>query len=90
MVRERGILLLREHARWGQEHLGCIRYEPLVAEDLARAGSAYKWATRVLRTPPPNILLIFGTFSANHLRENLAAAGLELPSHAIGDSEGKR
>jgi aryl-alcohol dehydrogenase-like predicted oxidoreductase len=31
----------------------------------------------------PNILLIPGTSSTNHLRENLAAAALELPSDAI-------
>jgi aryl-alcohol dehydrogenase-like predicted oxidoreductase len=31
----------------------------------------------------PNILLIPGTSSANHLRENLAAAALELPLQAI-------
>jgi pyridoxine 4-dehydrogenase len=31
----------------------------------------------------PNILLIPGTSSTNHLRENLAAAALELPSEAI-------
>jgi len=31
----------------------------------------------------PNILLIPGTSSANHLRENLAAAALQLPSQAI-------
>lgn len=33
----------------------------------------------------PNILLIPGTSSTNHLRENLAAAGLELPSQAIAE-----
>ena len=33
----------------------------------------------------PNILLIPGTSSINHLRENLAAAALELPSHAIAE-----
>ncbi len=33
----------------------------------------------------PNILLIPGTSSAGHLRENLAAAGLELPSDAIAE-----
>jgi len=33
----------------------------------------------------PNILLIPGTSSANHLRENLAAAALELPSQAIAE-----
>ena len=32
-----------------------------------------------------NILLIPGTSSTNHLRENLAAAVLELPSHAIAE-----
>lgn len=32
----------------------------------------------------PNILLIPGTSSAPHLRENLAAADLELPSEAVG------
>jgi aryl-alcohol dehydrogenase-like predicted oxidoreductase len=31
----------------------------------------------------PNILLIPGTSSVSHLRENLAAAALELPSDAI-------
>jgi pyridoxine 4-dehydrogenase len=33
----------------------------------------------------PNILLIPGTSSTNHLRENLAAAALELPSQAIAE-----
>jgi aryl-alcohol dehydrogenase-like predicted oxidoreductase len=33
----------------------------------------------------PNILLIPGTSSTNHLRENLAAATLELPPHTIAD-----
>jgi aryl-alcohol dehydrogenase-like predicted oxidoreductase len=33
----------------------------------------------------PNILLIPGTSSTNHLRENLAAAALELPSDAIAE-----
>ena len=32
-----------------------------------------------------NILLIPGTSSAEHLRENIAAAGLELPEDAIGE-----
>src|SRR5439155_13374674 len=31
----------------------------------------------------PNILLIPGTSSVEHLRENLAGAGLQLPSYAI-------
>src|SRR5258708_38603716 len=33
----------------------------------------------------PNILLIPGTSSLNHLRENLAAAALELPSEVIAE-----
>jgi pyridoxine 4-dehydrogenase len=33
----------------------------------------------------PNILLIPGTASVNHLRENLAAAALELPSGAVAE-----
>jgi pyridoxine 4-dehydrogenase len=33
----------------------------------------------------PNILLIPGTSSVNHLRENLAAATLELPKEALGE-----
>ena len=33
----------------------------------------------------PNILLIPGTSSVAHLRENVAAAGLELPADAIAE-----
>jgi len=33
----------------------------------------------------PNILLIPGTSSIEHLRENLAAAALELPSEMLGE-----
>jgi aryl-alcohol dehydrogenase-like predicted oxidoreductase len=33
----------------------------------------------------PNILLIPGTSSIGHLRENLAAAKLQLPSEVIAD-----
>ena len=36
----------------------------------------------------PNILLIPGTSSSGHLRENLAAAALELPSAAINELNG--
>jgi aryl-alcohol dehydrogenase-like predicted oxidoreductase len=40
----------------------------------------------------PNILLIPGTSSAGHLRENLEAAALQLPSEIVGnlDSIGAR
>ena len=33
----------------------------------------------------PNILLIPGTSSVAHLRENVAAAGLELPADAVAE-----
>jgi aryl-alcohol dehydrogenase-like predicted oxidoreductase len=36
-----------------------------------------------LRQRSPNILLIPGTSSVEHLRENVAGAGLELPEEAI-------
>lgn len=36
----------------------------------------------------PNILLIPGTSSTAHLRENLAAAGIELPAAAVAKLDG--
>jgi aryl-alcohol dehydrogenase-like predicted oxidoreductase len=36
----------------------------------------------------PNILLIPGTSSVGHLRENLAAGGLELPDDALSALDG--
>jgi pyridoxine 4-dehydrogenase len=36
----------------------------------------------------PNILLIPGTSSVEHLRENLAAGELELPQHALEELDG--
>ena len=36
----------------------------------------------------PNILLIPGTSSLAHLRENLAAAELALPDHAVKELDG--
>ena len=36
----------------------------------------------------PNILLIPGTSSVEHLRENLAAAELELPADVLSELEG--
>jgi aryl-alcohol dehydrogenase-like predicted oxidoreductase len=36
----------------------------------------------------PNILLIPGTSSRGHLRENLAAADLTLPSDALAELDG--
>ena len=36
----------------------------------------------------PNILLIPGTSSVAHLRENIAAAGLDLPADALAELDG--
>jgi aryl-alcohol dehydrogenase-like predicted oxidoreductase len=36
----------------------------------------------------PNLLLIPGTSSLGHLRENLAAASLELPEEVVGELDG--
>jgi aryl-alcohol dehydrogenase-like predicted oxidoreductase len=36
----------------------------------------------------PNVLLIPGTSSLAHLRENLAAAALTLPKEALADLDG--
>jgi aryl-alcohol dehydrogenase-like predicted oxidoreductase len=36
----------------------------------------------------PNVLLIPGTSSVGHLRENLAAAALELPEEVVGELNG--
>jgi aryl-alcohol dehydrogenase-like predicted oxidoreductase len=36
----------------------------------------------------PNLLLIPGTSSVAHLRENLAAADLDLPAHALKELDG--
>jgi aryl-alcohol dehydrogenase-like predicted oxidoreductase len=34
---------------------------------------------------PPNMLMLSGTSSVNHLRENLAAAALRLPPETVAD-----
>jgi pyridoxine 4-dehydrogenase len=65
-------------------------FSPLQSDDLAavaarlgatQMGVALAW----LLQRSPNILLIPGTSSVAHLRENLAGAGLELPADAIAD-----
>lgn len=65
-------------------------FTPLQSSELDRvAASAQATPMQValawLLQRSPNILLIPGTCSANHLRENLAAAALELSSHAIAE-----
>jgi pyridoxine 4-dehydrogenase len=63
-------------------------FTPLQSSALDRAATSLQAtpmqvALAWLLQRSPNILLIPGTSSANHLRENLAAAALELPSEAI-------
>jgi aryl-alcohol dehydrogenase-like predicted oxidoreductase len=63
-------------------------FSPLQSGELdavaARVGaSAQQVALAWLLQRSPNILLIPGTSSVAHLRENLAAADLELPADAV-------
>lgn len=53
-----------------------------VAEDLEATAMSVALAWLLQRSP--NILLIPGTSSVGHLRENVKGAGLELPAEAIG------
>ena len=57
-----------------------------VAERLGRTPMQVALAWLLRRAP--NILLIPGTSSVAHLRENVAAAGLELPKDAITALDG--
>jgi pyridoxine 4-dehydrogenase len=65
-------------------------FSPLQSDDLAAVaarlgatpmGVALAW----LLQRSPNILLIPGTSTVAHLRENVAGAGLDLPADAIAD-----
>lgn len=65
-------------------------FTPLQSSDLDRVAASLQAtpmqvALAWLLQRSPNILLIPGTSSTNHLRENLAAAALELPSQAISE-----
>jgi aryl-alcohol dehydrogenase-like predicted oxidoreductase len=65
-------------------------FTPLQSSALDRVASSLKAtpmqvALAWLLERSPNILLIPGTSSGNHLRENLAAAALELPPPAIAE-----
>ena len=68
-------------------------FSPLQSEELgsvaARLGTtpmavALAW----LLQRSPNILLIPGTSSVEHLRENVAGTGLELPADALAELDG--
>jgi pyridoxine 4-dehydrogenase len=65
-------------------------FTPLQSADLDAAAAALKMtamqvALAWLLQRAPNILLIPGTSSVGHLRENLAAAALQLPAETIAD-----
>jgi aryl-alcohol dehydrogenase-like predicted oxidoreductase len=65
-------------------------FTPLQSSGLDRVAESLKAtpmqvALAWLLQRSPNILLIPGTSSTNHLRENLVAATLELPPHTIAD-----
>jgi len=65
-------------------------FTPLQSSGLDRVAASLKAtpmqvALAWLLERSPNILLIPGTSSTSHLRENLAAAVLELPAHAIAE-----
>lgn len=66
---------------------------PIQAEGLAEVArslgaSAQQVALAWLLQRSPNILLIPGTSSVAHLRENIAAAALDLPASALGTLDG--
>ena len=65
-------------------------FTPLQSSGLDRVAASLKAtpmqvALAWLLERSPNILLIPGTSLTSHLRENLAAAVLELPAHAIAE-----
>ena len=76
-----------------------VPYFPLGGFSPLQSGELHAVADRLGATPlavalawllqrSPNILLIPGTSSVAHLRENVAGAGLELPADAIAELDG--
>jgi pyridoxine 4-dehydrogenase len=60
-----------------------LRWVSLTAMRAAVLAKPMSVALAWLLQRPPNILLIPGTSSVEHLRENVAGAGLQLPHEAI-------
>lgn len=82
--------------RTGRQGIAYVPYFPLGGFTPLQSGALHAVANRLGATPlavalswllrrSPNILLIPGTSSAAHLRENAAAAALTLPPDAITD-----
>lgn len=68
-------------------------FTPLQSETLAKVAarlghSPQQVALAWLLRRSPNIVLIPGTSSPDHLRENIAAASLELPADAVAELDG--
>jgi pyridoxine 4-dehydrogenase len=85
--------LIDNTARQG---IAYVPYWPLGGVSPLQSDTLHKVATRLETTPmsvalawllqrSPNLLLIPGTSSAEHLRENIAGAALELPADALAE-----
>jgi pyridoxine 4-dehydrogenase len=82
-----------------EQGIAYVPYFPLGGFSPLQADALDKVAAQLGETPmavalawllqrSPNILLIPGTSSVDHLRENVAGAGIELPSEALEQLEG--
>ncbi|XVV16717.1 oxidoreductase [Actinoplanes sp. CA-131856] len=85
-------------ATLGEQGIAYVPFWPLGGFNPLQSGVLDTVAARLGRTPKavalawllhqaPNILLIPGTSSVAHLRENMAAASLELPEDALAELE---
>ncbi|MYW43758.1 oxidoreductase [Streptomyces sp. SID161] len=86
-------------ARTAAENIAFVPYFPLGGFTPLQSGTLAKTAARLAASPQqvalawllrrfPNIVLIPGTSSPAHLRENIAAASLELPDDAMAELDG--
>ncbi|MFE0509887.1 oxidoreductase [Streptomyces sp. NPDC058964] len=85
--------------RTAAEHIAFVPYFPLGGFTPLQSGTLTKVASRLDASPQqvalawllrrsPNIVLIPGTSSPEHLRENIAAADLLLPADALAELDG--
>ena len=85
--------------RWRRTAIAYVPYFPLGGFTPLQSRTLTEVAARLGATPmqvalawllqrSPNMLLIPGTSSRAHLRENLAAAELELPTDAVATLDG--
>ncbi|MBY8879164.1 oxidoreductase [Actinacidiphila acidipaludis] len=82
-----------------RQGIAYVPYWPLGGMSPLQSDTLHKVAARLESTPmsvalawllrrSPNMLLIPGTSSASHLRENIAGAALELPADAVVELDG--